>query len=179
VIAALVLAAGAGSRFGGAKQLHPVQGAPMLERVLSAVASAAVDDRVVVLGARATQIVAAVDLHGARSVVCAAWPAGQAASLRCGLAALSARVSAAIVVLGDGPHLAPAAIDRVAAAARPRPGVVLAADYGCGRAHPVLLPRAVWDRLPATGETPARGLPTQLVDCRDLRPPGDVDYASA
>jgi CTP:molybdopterin cytidylyltransferase MocA len=178
VIAAVVLAAGAGRRFGGPKQLHRVGGAPMLERVLAAVAAAALDGRVVVLGARAERVAAAVDLHGARPVVCPDWAAGQAASLRCGLAALDADVTAAMVVLGDGPGLAPAAIDRVAAAGRRRPGIVLAADYGGGRAHPVLLPRAVWDALPTTGETPARGLPAELVDCRDLEPPGDVDYAS-
>jgi molybdenum cofactor cytidylyltransferase len=179
VIAAVVLAAGAGRRFGGAKQLHPVDGSPMLDRVLAAVARAAVDERVVVLGARAERVATAIDLHGARAVVCPDWEAGQAASLRCGLEALDAAVTAAIVVLGDGPGLQPAAIDRVTQAGRRRPGVVLAADYGAGRAHPVLLPRAVWAALPSAGETPARGLAAELVDCRDLEPPGDVDYASA
>jgi len=54
---------------------------------------------------------------------------------------------------------------------------VRAADYGHGRSHPVVLPRAVWDRLPQRGETPGRTLEATLIDCRDLPEPGDVDYA--
>jgi nicotine blue oxidoreductase len=178
VIAAVVLAAGAGRRYGGAKQLHPVDGSPMLERVLAAVAAAPVDDRVVVLGARADAVRTGIDLHGVRPVLCDAWADGQAASLRCGLAALDPAVEAAVIVLGDGPRLRAEAIARVVDEAPRHPGAVLAADYGGGRSHPVLLPRTVWASLPAIGETPARGLPAAMVDCRDLEPPGDVDYAS-
>jgi CTP:molybdopterin cytidylyltransferase MocA len=178
VIAAVVLAGGAGRRYGGAKQLHDVGGRPMLERVLSAVAAASVSDRVVVLGARADEVLAAVDLHGSRPVVCDGWESGQAASLRCGLDALELTVAAALVVLGDGPGLHAQALARVADAWDGRPGSVLAADYGNGRSHPVLLPRAVWADLPATGEAPGRELPVDLVNCRDLQAPGDVDYAA-
>ena len=178
MIAAVVLAAGAGSRYGGAKQLHPVDGRPMLDRVLQAIAAAPVDDRVLVLGAHADRVLAAIDLHGARAVRAAGWERGQAASLAAGLAALDPGVSAALVVLGDGPGLAPEAIRRVVEAGAERPGTVLAADYGHGRSHPVLLPREVWSDLPHEGEAPGRTLPAQLVDCRGLPEPGDVDYAA-
>jgi molybdenum cofactor cytidylyltransferase len=178
VIAAVVLAAGAGRRYGGAKQLHPVDGRPMLERVLQAVAAGPVDDRVLVLGARADQVLDAIDLHGARVVRAVDWESGQSASLRAGLAALDAAVRAALVVLGDGPGLDPRALRRMVDAGRARPETVLAADYGDGRSHPVLLPRAVWSDLPAEGETPGRALPAELVDCRGLGRPGDVDYAA-
>jgi CTP:molybdopterin cytidylyltransferase MocA len=178
VIAAVVLAGGAGRRYGGAKQLHDVGGRPMLERVLAVVAAVSLGDRVVVLGARADEVLAAVDVQGSRPVVCDGWESGQAASLRCGLEALEPAVTAALVVLGDGPGLQSAALARVAEAWDGRPDSVLAADYGDGRSHPVLLPRAVWATLPTTGEAPGRGLPVQLVDCRDLQAPGDVDYAA-
>ncbi|MGN6380667.1 MAG: nucleotidyltransferase family protein [Gaiellales bacterium] len=178
MIATIVLAGGAGRRYGGPKQLHDVSGRPMLERVLAAVEKAPAAERVVVLGAHAEQVLAAIDLHGCRPVVCAGWAAGQAASLHCGLTALGPTVAAALVVLGDGPGLQPAALVRVARAAGGRPQAVLAADYGNGRSHPVLLPRAVWDELPLSGEAPGRSLPAELVDCRDLDPPGDVDYAA-
>ena len=178
MIAAVVLAGGAGRRYGGAKQLHDVGGRPMLERVLAVVGAASVGDRVVVLGARAEEVLAAVNVHGSRPVVCDGWEAGQAASLRCGLDALEPSVTAALVVLGDGPGLQAEALARVADAWDGRPDSVLAADYGEGRSHPVLLPRAVWGTLPAVGEAPGRGLPAELVDCRDLQAPGDVDYAA-
>jgi CTP:molybdopterin cytidylyltransferase MocA len=113
-------------------------------------------------------------MHGARVVQAARWPDGQAASLRAGLDALVA--DDAVIVLGDGPGLDERAVHRVLAArdaARPRP---LAADYGFGRSHPVVLPRSCWPLLPSAGDAPGRTLNVQLVDCSDLRPPGDVDY---
>jgi nicotine blue oxidoreductase len=83
-------------------------------------------------------------------------------------------VEAAIVVLADGPDLAPAAIDRVAEAWRAEGGDVLAATYGGKRSHPVLLARAVWGEVPDEG---ARPLPARFVPCDDLGSPGDVDFA--
>jgi CTP:molybdopterin cytidylyltransferase MocA len=171
--AVVVLAAGGGSRYGGVKQLHDAGGRPMLERVLAAVEQADVGERVVVLGAFADRVLAAVDLHGARAVVSDRWSEGQAASLHDGLATLSA--DAAVVVLGDGPGLDPRAIARLVGAWNGR--TPLAADYGSGRSHPVLLPRSTWPELPQSGETPGRSVAVRLIDCRDLHPPGDVDYA--
>jgi CTP:molybdopterin cytidylyltransferase MocA len=178
VIAGVVLAAGAGRRFGGLKQLHPIDGVPMLQRVVNTMATADLSELVVVLGARADQIEQGIDLAAARVVRADRWDAGQAASLEAALAALDERTTAALVVLGDGPDLDPAAITRVAEAAATDGERVLAADYGEGRSHPVLLPRTVWARLPRDGETAGRALGFVPVDCRDLRPPGDVDYAS-
>jgi len=177
VIAAVVLAAGEGRRYGGLKQLHPVDGRPMLEQVLRTLARTGPAHRVVVLGARAGTIIERIDLHGAQPVVCDRWDAGQAASLLTGLAALPDDTDWALVVLGDGPHLDPAAIDRMTAASESAGETILAADYGGGRSHPVLIPRARWGDIPDRGERPVRGLPADAVDCRDLAPPGDVDYA--
>ena len=110
-------------------------------------------------------------------MVCRAWQDGQAASLRAGLAALPEEADRALVVLGDGPALDPAAVARMAGA--PSGARVLAADYGAGRSHPVVIPRPLWDEIPRQGETPVRPLGADLVDCRDLRTPGDVDYATS
>lgn len=175
MIGLVVLAGGAGSRFGGPKQLHPIHGRPMLEHVLAAAAAAPAADRVLVLGARADQVLAGVDLHGLRPVRCERWAEGQARTLRAGLDSLADAVTAAVVVLGDGPGIDPRAIQRMAAAHEAAPETALYADYGAGRSHPVVLPRTVWDELPDAGERPAAGLPAEAVDCRELRPPGDVD----
>jgi CTP:molybdopterin cytidylyltransferase MocA len=171
VIAAIVLAAGEGSRFGGIKQLHPIDGRPMLEHVLAAVEASGVRQRLVVLGAHADAILATVPLHGALPVIADDWQAGQAASLLSALATLSEETTAVLVVLGDGPGLAAEAVRRLADAA---PGA-RAADYGHGRSHPVVLPRAVWPQLATSGETPGRSVAVRLVDCSDLPPPGDLD----
>jgi CTP:molybdopterin cytidylyltransferase MocA len=160
VIAAVVLAAGASTRFGSPKQ------EVLLHRVLERVRESSVDDVLVVLGAHQV----AVD---ARSVTCREWERGPGASLRCGLAALGPEVEAAVVVLGDGPTLDPRAIDRVIAAWREADAPRLAATYGGTRLHPLLLARDVWTGIPDAG---LRDVPAEPVPCDDLEPPGDVDY---
>jgi nicotine blue oxidoreductase len=159
VIAALVLAAGAATRFGSPKQRL------LLPGVLERVRASAVDDVLVVLGAYD------VDTD-ARTVRCDEWERGIGASLRCGLTALPGEAEAAVVILADGPRLAPEAVDRVIAAWRETGEEVVAATYDGVRLHPVLLARSAWDRVPDEG---ARVLPAHLVACDDLGSPGDVD----
>lgn len=161
MIAAVVLAAGASTRFGSPKQALLVE--PVVERVG---ASSAIDDVVVVVGAHEVET-------SARSVHCAEWERGPGASLRCGLAALSGDVEAAVVVLADGPGLDPRAVDRVVAAWRKQGGDRVAATYGGVRLHPLLLARAAWNDVPDAG---LRALPAKPVPCDDLDSPGDVDF---
>jgi CTP:molybdopterin cytidylyltransferase MocA len=162
VISAVVLAAGASTRFGSPKQA--VLLGPVVERVR---ASEEIDDVVVVLGAHAVET-------REETVRCADWERGPGASLRCGLAALGDRVEAAVVILGDGPGLDPRAVDRVVQAWRASGAARVAASYGGVRLHPLLLARAAWDDVPDAG---LRALPAELVPCDDLDPPGDVDFA--
>ena len=130
MIGGVLLAAGAGSRFraagGGVKLLAPVDGRPLVEWALAALAAAPLGDRVIVLGAHADELLAAIDLHGARPVRNEDWERGMASSLQAGLAALDPACTAAVVVLGDGPALAAEAIRRVAVAAEGRHGLVAA-----------------------------------------------------
>ncbi len=159
MIYAVVLAAGASTRFGSPKQRL------LVPEVVARVRRSAVDGLVVVTGAHEVTADAPV-------VRCPEWERGLGASLRCGLAALPADAEAAVVVLADGPDLAPEAVDRVIAVWDESGAEVVAATYGGLRLHPVLLARAVWDAVPDEG---ARGLPALLVPCDDLGPPGDVD----
>ena len=89
MIGGVLLAAGAGSRFraagGGIKLLAPVDGRPLVERALAALAAAPLGDRVIVLGAHADELLAAIDLHGARPVRNERWERGMASSLHAGL----------------------------------------------------------------------------------------------
>jgi CTP:molybdopterin cytidylyltransferase MocA len=151
-----VLAAGASTRYGGVKQRE------LLPAVLAALRASSVDEIVVVEGAHE------LDLPGVRVVACAEWDDGPGASLRCGLAALGDDVARAVIVLADGPELDPRAVDRLAAHDAP----VAAASYDGSRSHPVALARSAWASIPDEG---GRALEPVLVDCSDLRPPGDVD----
>jgi CTP:molybdopterin cytidylyltransferase MocA len=139
----------------------------LLEPVLERVRRSSVDDAVVVLGAHEVETTA-------RVVHCGDWQRGPGASLRCGLRALPAEVEAAVVVLGDGPRLAPEAIDRVIDTWRRQEATAVAATYDGVRLHPVLLSRALWKEIPDEG---AKRLGAVLVPCEDLGPPGDVDLA--
>jgi nicotine blue oxidoreductase len=162
VIAAVVLAAGAASRYGSPKQRL------YLPAVLERLARTSVDEVVVVEGAHP---LGDLDLGGARLVRCPDWERGPGASLRCGLAALGDDVEAAFVVLADGPELDPRAVARLLEHRGEAP--VLVATYDGARDHPALLAREVWDAIPAEG---ARALAATLVACDDLEPPGDLDY---
>jgi CTP:molybdopterin cytidylyltransferase MocA len=159
MIAAVVLAAGAATRFGAPKQRL------LLPEVLERVRASGVDEIVVVAGAYPLEPSA-----DTRIVECSEWERGPGASLRCGLAALRPEVDAALVVLADGPDLDPRAAARVLA--RRGEGPVVAASYDGVRLHPVLLEREAWSRIPDDG---ARSLEAVEVNCSDLDPPGDVD----
>jgi nicotine blue oxidoreductase len=156
-VAAVVLAAGASTRYGRPKQ----------HELLPAVLDRLADLEVVVV-----EGVYPLDVD-ARVVHADEWERGPGASLRAGLAALGDDVTHALVVLADGPTLDPRAIQRLIEHRDDAP--VLAASYDGTRDHPVLLARGVWDAIPDEG---GRALEPVLVDCSDLEPPGDVDYAS-
>jgi len=174
LIGGLVLAAGAGTRFGDeCKLLAELAGRPLLEHAVKAQCAVADIERVVVvLGARAAEIARAVDFRRADAVVCPEWGRGQSESLRCGLRALPG-ASKVIVTLGDQPRMSPALIERFAGAPagaralyRGRPG------------HPVVLgPEQIEALRSVSGDQGARGLLAggRLIECGELGSDVDVD----
>lgn len=160
MVAGVVLAAGAATRYGAPKQRV------FLPRVLERVRAAGLEEIVVVAGAYGLEADGS-----ARVVPCPDWERGPGASLRCGLRALGDDATHAVVVLADGPDLDPRAVARVLE--HREDAAVVAASYGGVRGHPVCLARAAWDDVPDEG---GRALDALLVPCDDLDPPGDVDY---
>ena len=135
--AGLVLAAGAGTRFGEApKQLADLHGRPLLQWAVDAqngVAADVLHRIVVVLGAHASEIRPAIDFGRAQVVVCPDWDRGQSWSLRRGLTELRGE-ERVVVTLGDAPLVTPEVIARFAAEP---PGT--RAVYGGRPGHPVVL----------------------------------------
>ena len=135
MICGLVLAAGAGTRFGDQpKQLAEFDGRPLLEWAVRAQCDARGLERVVVvLGSSATRIRESVEFGRAEVIVCPDWDTGQAASLRFGLARLT-DAEKVVVTLGDAPLITSAVIERFAGE---EPGTRAVYDGRPG--HPVVL----------------------------------------
>jgi molybdenum cofactor cytidylyltransferase len=184
VTAGLILAAGAGTRFGAEpKQLADLGGRPLLEWAVAAqCAVPALGRVVVVLGSHAVEIRARVDVGRAQPVVCDDWESGQAASLQRGLRELSdaARV---VITLGDAPLVTSAVIARFAAEP---PGTRALFDGTPG--HPVVLGAEQITALTALrGDRGARGLLTDALTIEvghlccglDVDTPEDLDAARA
>lgn len=149
-VVAVVLAAGAGRRFGGGKLLARLEGRPVLQHVLDALAAAGLDDVVVVLGDEASTIEAALAWRGERRVRNPDPARGLASSLQVGLAAVEEGsrqpVTGALIVLGDQPDLRPDAVAVILGAGSAQGGsraIVPHYEADAGR-NPVLLPRSLW-----------------------------------
>jgi CTP:molybdopterin cytidylyltransferase MocA len=181
VIAGLVLAAGAGTRFGSSefKLLADVGGKPILERAVAAACAVPSLERIqVVLGARSAEVRARVRFGRAEVTVCPDWAAGQAASLRCGLLGLTG-ADKVIVTLGDAPLVTPQAIARfVDEPARTR------AVFKGRPGHPVVLgPAEIAAALSLSGDQGARELLRgameievgHLCSGRDVDTPDDLE----
>lgn len=170
----MILAAGAGTRFGERpKLLAQLDGRPLLEHVVRAMTEVGELERcVVVLGARAEQLLGGVEFGRAEPLVCPDWGEGLSASLRCGAAALTG-FERVLVALGDTPMLTADVVRRVLAAA---PGT--RARYGGVPGHPVLLGPDQLGRLDQLhGDVGARELlaDAPTIECGDLAGGLDVD----
>jgi molybdenum cofactor cytidylyltransferase len=158
-VVAVVLAAGASSRFGSPKLLAPLAGRPVLEHTLDAVALAGLDDVVVVLGEGAAGIEAAIAWRAERRVVNGRPRDGLSSSLRVGLdaAAEDDAVAAVLVVLADQPAIRPAVIRAILDAADASPAPFVRARHAAdGAPNPVLVRRDAWAM--ASGLDGDRGL---------------------
>jgi molybdenum cofactor cytidylyltransferase len=105
-VAAIVLAAGRGTRFGREpKLLARLGGKPLARQVVEAAASSIADPVIVVTGHRADEIEASLRGLTIHIVHNASFAQGLSTSLKAGFAALPEKVKAAVVLLGDMPFI--------------------------------------------------------------------------
>jgi len=151
MIAGVILAAGAGTRFGGAKQLARWHHRPLVCYAVELALSAGLEPVVVVTGYRGEAVKAAVARcrgnRPAQVVFNPAWAEGQSTSLRAGLSALPAAVEAAIFLMADQPALTPAVITALLAAYRSGQPLIVAPAYQGRRGTPVLFARSLFAEL--------------------------------
>ncbi|ANG84728.1 nucleotidyltransferase family protein [Microbacterium aurantiacum] len=182
-VAGVVLAAGAGTRFGGPKALaRTPDGEPWIARAVTTLTESGCREVVVVLGARADEARLLVP-DTATVAVAADWAEGLSASVRAALrVAESTSADRAVIVPVDTPDLPVAAVRRVVAASVTTGAQTLARAVYAGRpGHPVVLGRAHWRELARTvhGDLGAgpylRARATIEVECGDLWDGADID----
>jgi nicotine blue oxidoreductase len=175
-VAGLVLAGGAGRRFGGPKALARLDGVRLVDIAVRTLRDGGCAPILVVSGA----VALAVD--SATVVPNPLWDNGISSSLQAGLAALSGSdATAVIVLLVDTPWVSPDAVRRLAEGDDASAAAI--AMYDGRRGHPVRLGADVWAEVAelASGDVGAkawlRAHPDQVVeiDCTGLGDPRDVD----
>ena len=154
---ALVLAAGAGARFGGGKLMAPWRGGVLIDGALDAAFAAPVESVHVVTGADA-RVALHARTRGAAVVQAADHADGLSASLKAGLAALPPDATGVLVLLGDMPRVPHAVLAPLVRALEA--GAAAAAPQFQGRTgNPAALSAALFGKIgDLTGDRGARGL---------------------
>lgn len=182
MIAGLVLAAGAGSRFGGAKVIAPLRGTAIVRHVVARLLDAGLTPVVVVVaGADRDAIVDALEGAEVEVVVNPNPESGLSSSLRLGVDALPDYVGAFVVALGDQPLIEPAVVRALIDTWNQSNVAAVVPEYRDGRGNPVLFDATLRRRMSGlTGDVGARHLLEQLGDRVgrvhvDADAPRDVD----
>jgi molybdenum cofactor cytidylyltransferase len=170
-VAALILAAGASSRYAAAtggenKLLADFGGTPVIARVADAALASRARPVLVVVGHQKEIVRACLADRALRSIVNLDFATGMASSLKLGFAALPADCDGVIVLLGDMPLLEAEDIDAVIAAFEQNPGAAAIVPSVAGEwAHPVLLARKLFAEIATlTGDRGARALLRERTD---------------
>jgi CTP:molybdopterin cytidylyltransferase MocA len=176
--AGLVLAAGAGRRFGSPKAPFEVDGVRLVDRAVGLLRETGCDPVHVVLGSWLG------DVPGATVVVNDGWDEGMGSSLRVGLSSLEpTEADRVLVVLVDLVGLTPQGVARLAAVG----SRLAAATYDGNRGHPVVIGREHWAGVAgsAHGDRGARsyldehGAELELVEIGDVADGADLDHRPA
>jgi molybdenum cofactor cytidylyltransferase len=159
-VAALLLAAGQGTRMGGGKMTAQLGGKALVRHAAEAVEAAGLTTFITVVGHEAGRVTEA--LTGIETIIVTNphFADGMSTSLQAGLAAVPQSASAVLVALGDMPNVTAQIINRLLAAFGEYPEARAVVPTMAGRrGNPVLLSRAMFDDIrKLTGDAGARKL---------------------
>ena len=177
---AIVLAAGASTRFGSTKQLVRVAGRPLLHTAIAHAVEVAGAAVTVVLGAHAAELSPLLTHSQASIIVNRDWREGIASSIRAGVARLPASCTAVMLTLADQAAVTSADLKRLVGAWRRQPEYIAAAHYGTTTGVPAIFPRSTFPELQLLrGDVGARHLlhrnPDRLVRVPMERAAIDID----
>ncbi len=144
---AIVLAAGASTRFGSAKQLVRIAGRPMLHASVSRAVAVAGSATIVVLGARAAELAPLLTHTPASIVINRDWREGMGSSIRAGVARLPAACTGVLLMLADQVAVTAEDLQRLVSTWRRQPDYVAAALYAGAMGVPAIFPRPRFGEL--------------------------------
>jgi len=146
---AVVLAAEPGTGFEGSKYLANVDGAPMLETIVSTVTAWPVDDVVVVLGADSDEIVERADFATATIIIDPGWSEGEASPIRAAIDLITRDRSVDLILLvrGDQPGVEDSVAEALIDMARSSDAEAVTPKYRYATGWPVVIGPELWDRF--------------------------------
>jgi CTP:molybdopterin cytidylyltransferase MocA len=156
---AIVLAAGASTRFGSAKQLVRVAGRPLLHNAVTRAAEITGQALIVVLGAGAAELAPLLKHSPGSVVVNQEWREGLASSIRAGVARVPAACTGVMLLLADQAAVTADDLRRLAGTWRKQPQYIAAAQYAGTTGAPAIFPRSAFrDLAELRGDGGARAL---------------------
>ncbi len=150
-IAGVVLAAGTSSRLGANKLLWRLDAEPLVRRAARQAAEAGLAPVIVVVGHEAELVAAALDGLAVETIVNPAYRAGMHGSLQTGIGRVPGDCIAAVVLLGDMPHVSVAMIEALAERFRRGTEPLILSLYGKVQAPPTLYARSLFPALAEAG----------------------------
>lgn len=162
---AIVLAAGASTRFGSPKQLVRIGGRPLLHTVVTRAAEVTGNALIVVLGCGAAELAPLLKHSPGSVVVNRHWREGLASSIRTGVLRLPPTCSGALLLLADQAAVTTDDLKRLAGTWRRRPQCIAAALYAGTAGAPAIFPRSTFSELAALrGDMGARAILRRSAD---------------
>ena len=146
-LAALILAAGFSSRMGRCKALLPIDGQPLIARLVATFRQAGIDRIGVVTGHYADELEPVLRELGVDAIANPAYERGMYSSVQAGIAALPEDVTACFLLPVDIPLVRPATIAALAAHFAAHAAPITYPRFGGRRGHPPLIARTLYAEI--------------------------------
>jgi molybdenum cofactor cytidylyltransferase len=154
-IAAAILAAGQGSRFGSQKMLHQYNGKTLLEHSLAAIDRQVFSSINIVCGSNAEQVIQQHQSADCHFIINKQWQAGMGTSIAAAieyfeknqLANNQPVIDAVLIILGDQIHIDSNALNTMAATATANPNKIVCAKYNNINGAPAIFPAQYFNQL--------------------------------
>ncbi|MCP4717795.1 MAG: nucleotidyltransferase family protein, partial [Deltaproteobacteria bacterium] len=155
MLSGIILASGFSRRMQQNKLLLPLEGKPLVERVISAAAKSRLDESILVY--RDEAILQIGINYGAQAIHNKHAAQGQSAAVRAGVTQASPATNGYLFLVGDQPYITAAIIDKIIEFNKIQPDMIIVSVYDERRGNPVLFPKSMRsDLLALTGDSGGR-----------------------